>query len=285
MVKQVISEGLGYPIPPSFVRTQPRFVGQHFDVYIQKATNFQVWNEELDATRRYVLIHVNADDIVDAVKVVTGDRLAELDTTGTLTQKYQARFAQHTNPVGLLSTTDTPAVLAMIGGATLPGTRSVDYPSPGTVRPIGQLYASLSKLQGQTFSDLGSTQERNRGGELHKIVCKMLGYPEFEDDGSCPDIKNQLVEIKLQTSPTIDLGLVCPNDDEPLDIPLVGDTQLLHSDVRYLVVGARTDGVTVTIERVYLVTGADFFNHFPRFGGKVLNKKLQMHLPPGFFNS
>ena len=50
-------------------------------------------NEELAASRRYVLIRVSEEGVIVRVKVVTGDILAPLDATGTLTQKYQARFA------------------------------------------------------------------------------------------------------------------------------------------------------------------------------------------------
>lgn len=282
-VKSEICLALGYPVPASFKKTQPRFLGQNFDTYTQKANNVQVWNEELDPTRRYVLIHPSTDDVVDAVKVVTGDRLAELDTTGTLTQKYQARFTYRTAPVELLSKLDTPTVIVLTGAADHKASRSTDYPQPGSVRSIGEIFNALLSLQGATFRDRGATQDRNRGGELHRLVCNSLGYRDFYDDGSCPDVKHQLLEIKLQTSPTIDLGLVSPNSNAPLDIPLIGGLQIRHSDLRYLVVGARTDGTTVKVERIYLTTGADFFSFFPQFGGKVLNKKLQIHLPTGFF--
>ena len=33
VVKSKICEALGYPVPSSFRKTQPRFVGQNFDVY------------------------------------------------------------------------------------------------------------------------------------------------------------------------------------------------------------------------------------------------------------
>jgi hypothetical protein len=140
-------------------------------------------------------------------------------------------------------------------------------------------------LKGRTFPDRGATQDRNRGGDLHRLVCETLGYSDFEDDGSCPDIKHQLLEIKLQTAPTIDLGLICPDSDEPLDIPMIGGIQVRHSDLRYLIVGGNTDRKAVTVTNIYLVTGMDFFQYFPRFGGKILNKKLQIPLPRDFFQN
>ena len=91
VVKESVCRVLGYPIPKSFKKTQPRFPGQFFDTYTQKSNNLQIWNEELSPSRRYVIIRVSDADEITRVKVVTGDTLAILDTTGTLTQKYQAR--------------------------------------------------------------------------------------------------------------------------------------------------------------------------------------------------
>ena len=62
VIKTEICKAIGYPVPGSFKKTQPRFPGQNFDVYIQKSDNLQVWNEELDAARRYVLVRVDEDD-------------------------------------------------------------------------------------------------------------------------------------------------------------------------------------------------------------------------------
>lgn len=56
VVKTRICEVLGYSVPASFRKTQPRFVGQEFDTYVQKSDNLQVWNEELAPSRRYFLI-------------------------------------------------------------------------------------------------------------------------------------------------------------------------------------------------------------------------------------
>jgi hypothetical protein len=91
------------------------------------------------------------------------------------------------------------------------------------------------------------------------------------------------LEVKLQTSPTIDLGLVCPDSEEPLDIPKIDGRQIRHCDVRYSLFYAQTDGKNVTLTNFYLTTGASFFERFPQFQGKVTNKKLQIPLPGDFF--
>ena len=47
-VKSQICQALGYPVPTSFKKTHPRFIGQNFDVYTQKNNNVQIWNEDVD---------------------------------------------------------------------------------------------------------------------------------------------------------------------------------------------------------------------------------------------
>jgi hypothetical protein len=69
-----------------------------------------------------------------------------------------------------------------------------------------------------------------------------------------------------------------------LDVPQIEGTQVRHCDVLYALFSANTDGANVTLTNFYLTTGASFFTRFPQFGGKVLNKKLQIPLPSDFFD-
>lgn len=286
VVKSLICKALGYQVPASFVKTNPRFPGQNFDTYIQKSNNLQVWNEELDPSRRYVIIRVGGDDKILNVRVVLGDRLADLDTTGTLTQKYQARLVPGAAITELVNRLDTDALRPFLatGPVALTSSSPVDSPSPASLLPIASVFDQLSALVGERFPDVGYDQERNRGAALHRIVCKALGYKNYADDGQFPDIRHQLIEVKLQTSPTIDLGLVTPDSQSPLDVPQLGNYQVRHCDVRYAIFYAEIASKTVVIRNVYLTSGASFFERFPRFGGKVLNKKLQIPLPADFFD-
>jgi hypothetical protein len=136
VVKESVCRALGYPVPLSFKKTQPRFVGQMFDTYAQKANNLQVWNEELSPTRRYVILRVDEADQIARVKVVNGEELAQLDTTGTLTQKYQARLIPGAASEELISPTDTDALLPHTqAGANLAQSISpIDYPQHGVNR-------------------------------------------------------------------------------------------------------------------------------------------------------
>lgn len=218
VVKERVCKAMGYPVPRSFKRSKPRFRGQLLDTYVQKSNNLQIWNEELAPTRRYALIHVSADYLITRVRVVNGDTLGCLATTGTLTQKYQARLVPGQLDRELITPLDTEVVLPLTNSLAQvdPESSAIDWPQAGRLLPIAKVFEMLSSLVGTTFPDVGYDQERNRGGALHKLVCRCLGYQDFRDVGQFPDIRHQLLEVKLQTSPTIDLGLVCPDEVEEI---------------------------------------------------------------------
>ena len=286
VVKMAVCEALGYPVPKSFKKTQPRFLGQQLDTYTQKSNNLQIWNEELSATRRYAIIQISDQDIVLKVKVVNGQELALLDTTGTITTKYQAGLVIGADTHELVSAQDTPSMLPYVQfGATFTTSISpIDEPECDALLPIQEIFERLSTLVGLSFVDPGMDQERNRGTALHRLICECLGYSRYEDKGQFPDIRHQLLEVKLQTSPTIDLGLVLPSSEEPLDIRQLGDHHPRHCDTRYAMFYAKTDGKQVTLTHLFITTGADFFTRFRRFEGKVTNGKIQIPLPRNFFS-
>jgi len=287
VIKQEVCRILGYPIPISFKKTQPRFPGQLFDTYIQKSDNLQIWNEDISLSRRYVIIKVSQDDIVERVKVVTGETLSALDTTGTLTQKYQARLSPNASTLELIVSEDTDILHFLLRETDFPTSFTsspIQNPAANSILPIKMIFERLQSLVGYHFPDTGYDQERNRGEQLHRLICAALGYNNYSDDGRFPDIRHQLLEVKLQTSPTIDLGLVCPNSKEDLDIPTIEGVKIRHCDVRYALFYATTDGDHVTLTHFFLTTGEAFFDRFPQFGGKVVNKKLQIPLPNDFFD-
>lgn len=286
IVKSAVCEALGYPVPKSFKRTQPRFLGQQLDVYVQKTLNLQIWNEQLSPARRYAIIQVNQNDVITRVKVVGGPQLAVLDTTGTITTKYQARMEIGSQTHELVSSLDTqPMTQHVKRGVTFGSAASpVQHAESGALLPILEIFERLSPLVGQRFPDPGVDQERNRGASLHRLVCQRLGYQRYEDNGQFPDVPHQLLEVKLQTSPTIDLGLIQPTSEERLDAHRIGSLQPRHCDTRYALFCAVTNGVQVTLTHLFVTTGADFFKRFRRFEGKVTNGKIQIPLPRDFFD-
>jgi len=287
--KQAVAKLLGYPIPKSFMKTRPRFPGQKLDVHVQKSNNLQLWNEEADALRRYVLIRVDEADMVIKVRVLTGEAIAQYDNTGTLTSKYQAKRKVGQSISKLVTELDTAPMRAILKPVdalsvrTLKAISPVARPVSGLVLTIAVVYERLLTLVGQKLPDPGHLQDRNRGAELQKRVCLVLGLGDYADVGQFPDILSQALELKLQMSPTIDLGLVTP-DSTGLAEAL--GSSLRHCDVRYAIVyGEQSGAEEVLITGVVVSTGEKFFDEFQLFGGLVQNRKLQIPLPSSLFNA
>ena len=282
VVKTEICRALGYPVPPSFRKIQPRFPGQNFDVYTQKKRNVQVWNEAVDAARRYVILRVNEEDIITGVKVINGDELASYDRTGTLTRKYQATMPSY--GVDICSERDSATIenWSLYANESLERVNPNCFPQRTQLLGIREIYRRLQPMIGLSVDYLDAVQERNRGARLHAMICEHLGYSLFEDDGTYPDIANQLLEIKLQTSPTIDLGLHSPEDGAA--IVTLENTVFRSEDIRYAIFDGEVSGNSVLLKNLYLVTGADFTRYFPLFRGGGTNTKLQIPLPINFFD-
>lgn len=125
-----------------------------------------------------MLVRVSEDNIIERVKVVTGETLALLDTTGTLTQKYQARLVLRQASTELITTEDTERLKPLTDKSgefkSFPGS-PIDQPQVGFLLPIQSIFDRLKTLVGMSFADMGSEQERNRGAQLHGLVCSALG--------------------------------------------------------------------------------------------------------------
>lgn len=285
--KSEVCRVLGYPVPKSFrkMKELARFPGQNFDTYVQSADNLQIWNTEISPARRYVLIRPDAGGFVRRVRVVSGAELAPLDRTGKLTRKFQARIADLTQ-LRLASRRDTDNLVSLTtsGNPSLSKTSPIDLPQRGTLLSIAKMFSKLSPLVGKSFENPGILQERNRGGLLHGLASKTLGYGDHADNGRFPDIRNQLLEVKLQTSPTIDLGAISPDTDDFLDLPAIGPVRIRHQDVRYAVFCGLVTDQRVTLTGLVFVTGVDFYATFEKFGGLVINNKYQLTLPRDFFD-
>lgn len=281
VAKTLVCEALGYVAPASFQKVNPRLRHANLDVYSQQSSNLQIWNQEVDAARRYVILIIKGDAITD-VKVIAGADLAQFDTTGTLTSKYQAnRIHEHAGSA-LVSAFDTTDFIARLApSASIPqGVSPVVPPTAGKVLDIATVYQRLLPLIGRSYSDPGQTQERNRGSVVHKEVCSALGLSHYADHGQFPDILSQLLEVKLQLARTIDLGLELPESPTPL---ASANGVIAVRDVRYAIFyGTRTPS-SFQITDLVVVTGQDFFKEFRQFAGRVSNSKLQLRLDSAWF--
>ena len=283
IVKQEVCKALGYPVPNSFKKIQPRFYGQNFDVYTQKSMNVQIWNEDVDLNRRYVFLQVDIYDVIVGVRVIQGNELILLDNTGTFTHKYQAIMKHYGYNICSERESDTVTAWVLSSpNVNLFGVSPIDDPRIGTLLSIADIYHRLLPLVGTSVNYLAAIQERSRGDELHAKVCEHLGYSCFKDDGEYPDIVNQLLEVKLQTSPTIDLGLHSPDDAEP--VLSVDNTIFYSGDIRYVIFDGEVIGDQVVLKNLYAVSGVEFTNYFPLSRDGGINKKLQIPLPSNFFS-
>jgi hypothetical protein len=284
LAKQAVAAALGYPVPATLQKTKPRFPGQDLDVYVQQSNNLQVWNDEVNPTRRYAVLGLDANSRVTAVRVVEGAELAILDRTGTLTSKYQAKRRQAGGGSRLVSAHDTAPFIAElapvddVSDGVLRAMVPTAMPRHGHVLSVAALHERLLGLIGRELPY--SPSERQRGEQLHRVACQTLGLGSYADTGRFPDIICQALEVKLQVASTIDLGLVTPASEEPA---VTLSPRLRHCDARYLIAYATRDEAALRIQHIVTSTGADFFEEFQRFGGLVQNKKLQLRLPNDFF--
>lgn len=280
VIKTHICNALGYDVPANFLKTRPKFPCQNFDIYVQKSNNLQIWNDEISNERRYVLMKLDENDCISKIKIIDGLQLQELDTTGKLTIKYQARVPEKYTST---KTNDSPELSVLNSDIDLSAISPVDHPEEGKLMSINVLHKKLQTLKGKSFIDDSIVKERTRADFAHKLVCEALGYNTFHDDGQFPDIKQQLLEVKLQTSPTIDLGLHKPDEENKIGICLNKKT-VLTSMCRYAILSAHRENDTITIDDVFVVSGKNFFDIFEIFGGMVKNAKIQIPLPSNFFD-
>jgi hypothetical protein len=120
---------------------------------------------------------------------------------------------------------------------------------------------------------------KKRGQLLENIFAKALGYKLKENEslaGGYPDIKNQALEIKLQDSPTVDLGKYSPEFEE-LILKCGGFTT---QTMRYCIV--LTNPETYIVEGAILSVGSRLGLNFTYISDK--SYKSQRSIPMSFFD-
>lgn len=132
------------------------------------------------------------------------------------------------------------------------------------------------KLIGVQLDDVAT---KNRGQLLERKVLELLGYEPNQSDllyGAFPDIPNQLLEVKVQESPTVDLGKFTPENEEMV----MEDLGFTTFDVRYLI--ALTNPHTGIIEGVILSPGEKLGEMFSYVSS--VSYKCQRSIPMSFFD-
>jgi hypothetical protein len=125
---------------------------------------------------------------------------------------------------------------------------------------------------------LDAASTKNRGQTLEKKVLQLLGYEVKEKDllyGAFPDIKNQLLDVKVQDTQTVDLGRFSPEREEIV----IESANLTTFDVRYLI--ALTNPKTEIIEGLILSPGEKLGELFSYVSDE--SYKCQRSIPINFF--
>lgn len=282
----------------------PKLLNELIDTYIVtsgNSYNLQVWNRNpsvksvlIDYNNndkqniyitdiRYILIKVSPEKhFIEGITILSGDYISQkFGQFGVPTIKHQFILSPY-NRNNLIQKkelvdTDTDKMKNWISDSPdIEDFKITDNFKKNNMFSIEKIYDLVSnELIGTKLDNLPT---KNRGQALELIVSKLLGYKIKDKDqlnGGYPDIRNQLIEVKVQDSQTIDLGKYSPQFEEIIE------EDITTLDVRYLI--ALTDKNDGIIKGVLLTTGEKLGN----YGTYVSDKsfKCQRSIPMSFFES
>jgi len=282
----------------------PKIVREFIDTYIVTtgtSYNLQVWNripasntllikyesgESLHCNDvRFIFVRIDiAKSVIASIIILTPEYIEEkFGKFGKPTIKHQllisskARAAICESEDKILSFPDSKKLSYHI-------THDFRPPKSGMVEEpeLKELYSIslLKKMVAEKLigKKLDSAATKNRGQALERMTLELLGYDIKENEllyGGFPDINNQLLEVKVQDSPTMDLGKFSPEKEEVI----IAEKNLTTFDVRYLI--ALTDPKTEIIEGIILSPGEKLGKLFSYVSDQ--SYKCQRAIPMTFF--
>lgn len=294
-----LAEDDQYQIVPEKGKGIPRMLSLLLDSYIVTSGdsyNLQVWNripnsddvlvqyENGDVITckdiRYALVKVDTvRQIIESVIVMTAEEIEDtFGSFGVPTIKHQLIISESKRR-GLIEGRLRVPVKDSIRMQHLCKT---EYSTP--TKPLSEIDVTdllsievlnkcLFPLKGKA---LAATDTKTRGQLLEREVANLLGYAPTDGlVGGYPDIPNQLLEIKVQDSPTIDLGAHSPLFEERI----VKAYRITTKDIRYFI--ALTNPHNGVIEDYVLTAGRElgkYFNYVP-----TKSYKCQRSIPMDFF--
>lgn len=291
-----VAKSSEYEIIPPRGKGIPRLLLELVDTYIvTSGTNYnlQVWNRFPNSKSALVeykngkkicacdirLVFLKIDmlkSIIESVVILTPAYIEKkFGVFGKPTIKHQIIISEKKREeikgVVLLGT-DTKRMLGICRKTyKQPTEKMTDFPEkakPFCIELLSKLVAE--KLLG---IKLQSSDTKNRGQILERKTMALLGY-KSNLVGGYPDIPNQLLEVKVQDSPTIDLGKYSPEFEEAVY------SNITTKDIRYMI--ALTNSKTNVIESVVLVSGKDLCDIFSFVGDTSF--KCQRSIPMSFFD-
>lgn len=153
-----------------------------------------------------------------------------------------------------------------------------DKPESGKLTSIESMASILvNSLLGLEIEPAAT---KNRGQQLEYNVISLLGYDINSDSslaGGYPDLPNQALEVKIQDSPTVDLGKYSPQ----FKMDIFPELSINTENTRYLIALMNTE--SNTIEGMILLPGKTLGEHFTYVTDK--SYKCQRSIPMSFFDS
>lgn len=299
-----IADKNDFEIVPVRKKGVPKLLACLADSYIVTTGNnynLQVWNRFPNTSNvlvrykkddalikcndiRFILVQIDTDkQQIKTIIVATPQYIVnQFGVFGVPTMKYQLIIAETKRKeiTGLFSKClffdDTHNMTAYTQQGDFYITDSISTsPQSGKLLPLKVIKSKVvSSLLGRK---LVNADTKTRGQELERIVATLLGY-QIDDPlvGGYPDIPNQLLEIKVQDSPTVDLGKYSPNNPVVIDANL----NITTEDVRYLIALTDKSG---NIEGLILCPGNKLGDSFTFVNGT--SYKCQRSIPMIFFDS
>ena len=293
-----------YTIVPPKKKGVPKILREYIDTYLVtsgESYNLQVWNrnpasvsvqveyasgDTLSAQDvRFVFMPVDTTThIIRSIVVLTPDYIeSHFGRFGKPTIKHQliisakARQKILSQATPLLFYDDTDQVSSIATSLRQVPQRTMhDAPESGDLLSIKVMKDILvQELLGSVVAP-GAT--KNRGQALELRIAQMLGYTPSKADllaGGYPDIRNQLLEVKVQDSPTVDLGAYSPQFEEPVSF----SNDVMTTDIRYLI--ALMNPKSSQVEGIVLCPGKHLGEHFSYVADKSF--KCQRSIPMEFF--
>lgn len=294
-----------YEIVPPKCKGVPKITREFIDTYIVTSGtsyNLQVWNripasntllikyesgESLQCDDvRFVFVRIDSkkSEIASIVILTPAYIVKHFGVFGKPTIKHQllisskVRSAIYDSPDRILSFPDSKKLSYNILHDHNPPKSGMaeepDFKGLFSIELLKEMVAT--KLIGQK---LNAAATKNRGQALERMTLELLGYKVGKGEllsGGFPDIRNQLLEVKVQDSPTVDLGKFSPEREE-----IVIETKNLTTfDVRYLI--ALTNPVTEIIEGIILSPGERLGEVFSYVSDQ--SYKCQRSIPMAFFD-
>lgn len=289
-----------YEIVPPKQKGVPSFLREYIDTYIVttgNSYNLQVWNRNpnsasvqvdlkngetlLASDVRFILGKISADNCIESIIIMTPDYIEDkFGKFGKPTVKQQLIISNKKREDiirdgGLIiADSNLPEELfACNEGIISEGVSIKD--EPDKVLPIEIIDERITnKLVGEKLDISLSTKQR--GQQLERIVAYQLGYKGIQDslEGGYPDIRNQMLEVKVQDSPTIDLGKYSPQFEEKINDNFTTRT------IRYLI--ALTNAMDGVIDGVIMCPGEELGKYFTYVAEKSF--KCQKSIPMSFFD-